>query len=205
MLVSALAGLHAWPASLIHILEFALLSIAHIPSDQSRGRMIALFDLALLGCGCLQSIAPTHRHRGVYASSCLTALRPVASAFKLHAVLPESPRLNSGRPISARPAHSIILSSADARPEHHAPFFLSEALSQPFCCSLSRGEAEPSVPSACEANLYSSIARPKLPLHSLTWHLRWFTGSESIVLRGYVDHPHSGKLSLHSGLPSHGP
>ena len=37
------AGLHAWPVSFIHILEFAL-SISHIPSDLSRGRMIALCD-----------------------------------------------------------------------------------------------------------------------------------------------------------------
>ena len=32
------AGLHAWPVSLIHIRS--LLFIAHIPSDQSRGRML---------------------------------------------------------------------------------------------------------------------------------------------------------------------
>ena len=102
----------------------------------------------------------------------LTALHPVASAVQAACSASRVSRTQFRQTIhsSARSAHSmscsqlsvplvpmrhlfqellvIILPSAEARPELHAPFFISEAFSQPFCCSLSRGEAEPSIPLA---------------------------------------------------------
>ena len=101
----------------------------------------------------------------------LTALHPVASAVQAACSASRVSRTQFRQTIhsSARSAHSMSCSqlsvplvpmasfpgtachhspSAEARPELHAPFFISEAFSQPFCCSLSRGEAEPSIPLA---------------------------------------------------------
>ena len=99
---------------------WSLFFIAHIPSDQSRGRMLlCLIEhcwAAVVPINCSDTPAPR--------SLCFKLLyrfAPSSISRPSCMLLPESPRLNSGRPISARPAHSIILPSADARPEHHAP------------------------------------------------------------------------------------
>ena len=171
----------------------------HALRPLSRPNALSLFVVHTLGCGCLAtncSVTPAPRRLFLKLHY---RLDPVAAALKAARCAFQSPcpcpELNSGRPIQcpacqfmclARHARNLSPSGAlgiccrnclfssfppliRGRKQHH---FCQRGVAQPFCCSLSRGEAEPSMLSARRGRILLQHSEAEQPLHSRTYH--WF-------------------------------